>query len=72
VSVQASRGGATVANSKSDCLHAAAACLRLAERTADTTIKMKLIGIAQFWIDMSALVERDPEHKPEPSDAATD
>jgi hypothetical protein len=72
VSVQANRGGATVANSKSDCLQAAAACLRLAERTADTTIKMKLIGMAQFWIDMSALVERDPEHKPEPSDAMTD
>jgi hypothetical protein len=72
VSLQAGRGGATVANSKSHCLHAAAACLQLAQRTADTTIKMKLIDMAQFWINMSALVERDPVHKAEPSDAAPD
>jgi hypothetical protein len=45
-----------VANSKSHCLHAAAACLQLAQRTADTTMKMKLIDMAQFWINMSALV----------------
>jgi hypothetical protein len=55
VTVQAGRGGQTVANSKSDGLHAAAACLRLAQRTADTTMKMKLIDMAQFWINTWAL-----------------
>jgi hypothetical protein len=61
-----------VANSKRHCLHEAAACLRLAQLTVDTTIKMKLIDMAQFWMNMSALVERDPVHKTQPSAAAPD
>jgi hypothetical protein len=72
VSVQAGRDGATVANSKSNCLQEAAACLRLAQLTANTAIKMKLIDMAQFWINMSALVERDPVHKTGSSAAAPD
>lgn len=35
-----------MANSKSDCLDVAMAYLRLAERTADMTTKMKLIDMS--------------------------
>jgi hypothetical protein len=59
-----------VANSRSNCLHAAAVYLRLAQRTADTIAKMKLIDMAQFWINMSALVEKKPAAKTDPPDDA--
>jgi hypothetical protein len=39
-------------------LDAAAACIRLADRIADSSRKLKLIDMAQFWMKMGQEAEK--------------
>jgi hypothetical protein len=40
-------------------LDAAAACIRLAEQTTDSSSKLKLIDMAQFWMKMGQEAEKN-------------